>query len=272
MKRVLLTGAAGDVGGRLRKLLKPIYPELRLSDIKQPADLRADEPFVAADLARMDEVEKAVDGIQGIIHLGGFSVEGPWETILQSNIIGCHNLFEAARRKGVERVVFASSNHAVGFYPRRAKIGVDVTVRPDSRYGVSKAFGEALGSLYADKHGLRVLCLRIGNVGDKPLDQRRLSIWIKPEDLAQLCRIGLEHPELRYEIFYGASDNERAWWNNSRAYDFGYRPTGRGEDHREAAMAAQAKLKPDPVGDFFQGGTFCSAEFDAPTDRVWKSS
>ena len=272
MKRVLLTGAAGDVGGRLRKLLKPVYPELRLSDIKTPAGLGADEPFIAADLARMDEVEKAVDGIDGIIHLGGFSVEGPWETILQSNIIGCHNLFEAARRKGVKRVVFASSNHAVGFYPRHAKIGAEVTVRPDSRYGVSKAFGEALGSLYADKHGLRVLCLRIGNVGDKPLDKRRLSIWIKPEDLAQLCRIGLEHPELRYEIFYGASDNERAWWNNSRAYDFGYRPAGRGEDHREEAMAAQAKLKPDPVGDFFQGGTFCSAEFDGPTDRIWKRS
>ena len=148
MKRVLLTGAAGDIGGRLRKLLKPIYPELRLSDIKQPANLGADEAFVAADLAKMDEVEKICDGIEGIIHLGGFSVEGPWETILQSNIIGCYNLFEAARRKGVKRVIFASSNHAVGFYPRTAKIGVDVTVRPDSRYGVSKAFGEALGAFY----------------------------------------------------------------------------------------------------------------------------
>ena len=233
MARILLTGAAGDIGTRLRKILKPVYPDLRLSDIKKPADLRPDEEFIAADLARIDEVEKAVDGIDGIIHLGGFSVEGPWETILQSNIIGCYNLFEAARRKGVKRVVFASSNHAVGFYPRHHHIGTDVTVRPDSRYGVSKAFGEALGSLYADKHGLRVLCLRIGNVGDKPLDKRRLSIWVKPEDLAQLIRIGLEHPELRFEIFYGASWNERAWWDNHKAYDYGYRPTGRAEDYLE---------------------------------------
>src|SRR5262245_31682541 len=233
MRRVLMTGAAGGIGARLRKLLKPIYPELRLSDIKRPADLGNDEPFIAADLAKIDQVEKAVDGVEGIIHLGGHSVEGPWETILQSNIIGCYNLFEAARRKGVARVVFASSNHAVGFYPRHTHIGVDVSVRPDSRYGVSKAFGEALGALYAHKHGLRVLCLRIGNVGDRPLDKRRLSIWIKPEDLAQLCRIGLEHAELHYEIFYGASLNERTWWDNSRAYAFGYRPSGRAEEHRE---------------------------------------
>jgi uronate dehydrogenase len=271
MARILLTGAAGGIGTRLRKLLKPVYPDLRLSDITKPADLHPDETFIAADLARIDEVEKIVDGVDGIIHLGGISGEAPWEGILQSNIIGCYNLFEAARRKGVERVVFASSNHAVGFYPRHHHIGVDVTVRPDSRYGVSKAFGEALGSLYADKHGLRVLCLRIGNFGDKPLDKRRLSIWVKPEDLVQLIRIGLEHADLRFEIFYGASWNERAWWDNHRAYDYGYRPTGRAEDYLEHALAEQAKLKPDPVGDFFQGGTFCSQEFDGDLGRVWKA-
>src|SRR5258707_1613187 len=169
MARILLTGAAGAIGPRLRKILKPVYPDLRLSDVKKPADLRADETFIAADLASIEEGEKAVDGIDGVIHLGGFSVEGPWETILQSNIIGCYNLFEAARRKGVKRVVFASSNHAVGFYPRQRKIGIDEPVRPDSRYGVSKAFGEALAALYAYKHGLRVTCIRIGNFADAPL-------------------------------------------------------------------------------------------------------
>jgi len=270
MKRVLLTGAAGDIGRRLRRLLPPIYPELRLSDSRKPVDLDPAETFVAAELGNLAEVEQAVDGVDGIIHLGGHSVEGSWETILNANIIGCRNLFEAARRKGVKRVVFASSNHAVGFYPRVERIGPDVTVRPDTRYGLSKAFGEALGALYADKYGLRVLCLRIGNLGEQPLDQRRLAIWLSPDDLVALIRIGLEHPELEYEIFYGASLNERSWWDNSRAYAYGYRPSGKAEDFREQAMAQEAKRAPDPVGDYYQGGSFCSQEFSGDARKVWR--
>src|ERR671925_1923766 len=186
MQTVLITGAAGGIGTRLPQLLKGAYPTIRLSDVRRPADLSADEIFVEADLANMAQVDTAVAGVDGIVHLGGFSIEGPWDTILQANIIGCYNLFEAARQAGVKRVIFASSNHTVGFYPRKRKIGTDVTVRPDSRYGVSKAFGEALGALYSDKHGMIVTCLRIGNVGPRPLDVRRLSIWISPEDLVQL--------------------------------------------------------------------------------------
>ena len=217
MPRILMTGAAGGIGSRLRKLLPPLYPDLVLSDLKPPADLAASETFRAAELSDPAQVEAICAGVDGILHFGGFSVEGPWDAILQSNIIGCYNLFEAARKQGVRRIVFASSNHAVGFYPRHHRIGTDVTPRPDSRYGVSKVFGEALGALYADKHGLAVTCIRIGNFGDRPLDHRRLSIWLKPEDLVQLCRIGLDHPDIRFEIFYGASDNERSWWDNHRA-------------------------------------------------------
>src|SRR5499427_376018 len=244
MQTVLVTGAAGGIGTRLRQLLKGVYPNIRLSDVKRPVDLAADETFVEADLASMPAVETAVAGVDGIVHLGGFSVEGPWDTILQANIIGCYNLFEAARRRGVERVVFASSNHAVGFYPRQRRIGTEAPVRPDSRYGVSKAFGEALAALYAYKHGLRVTSIRIGNFGEVPVDERRLSIWLKPEDLVQLIRIGLEHPDIRCEIFYGASDNVRGWWDNAAAFRFGYRPQGRAEAHCDAALAAQAKLPP----------------------------
>jgi uronate dehydrogenase len=267
MQNILVTGAAGGIGTWLRMLLKGVYPSIMWSDIRTPADLKPDESFVAADLADLAAVDKIVAGVDGIVHLGGFSVEGPWETILSANIIGCHNLFEAARRHGVKRVVFASSNHAVGFYPRSHTIGIEKPVRPDSRYGVSKAFGEALAALYAYKHGLRVACIRIGNVAERPVDERRLSIWISPQDLVQLIRIGLEHPDLRCEIFYGASDNARSWWDNSNAFRYGYRPQGKAEDYREQAMAAQAKLPPDPVGDWYQGGPFCSDEFDGGIPR-----
>ncbi len=267
MKTVLITGAAGDIGTRLRKLLKGVYPRLRASDIRAPADLAADDDFIAADLADYAQVEKIVAAVDGIVHLGGHAVEGSWEAIHRANIVGCYNLFEAAYRAGVARVVFASSNHAVGFYPRSQRIGVDVTVRPDSRYGVSKAFGEALGALYADKHGLRVTCLRIGNVADAPVDERRLSIWVKPEDIAQLVRIGLDHPDIRYEIFYGVSDNAASFWDNSNAARFGYRPQGRAEDYRGEALEAQKALPPDPVGARYQGGPYCSNEYDADRRR-----
>jgi uronate dehydrogenase len=267
-RRIVFTGAAGGIGTMTRPLLARLYPGLVLSDRVRPADLLPAETFVAADLTRPDEVTALVKGAHSVIHLGGHSVEGTWDQILNANIIGCYNLFEAARVAGVKRVVFASSNHAIGFYPRRKKIRTDVTVRPDSRYGVSKAFGEALGALYSDKHGIAVTCLRIGNVGLKPLDVRRLSIWISPEDLVQLFQIGLDHPEVRYEIFYGASDNEASWWDNSRAQRLGYRPTGKAEQFRAHAVAEQEKIGPDPVGDLFQGGAFCSAEFTNDVKRA----
>jgi uronate dehydrogenase len=263
MKRILITGAAGDVGRRITPLLAKIYPELILSDLKPPESVESGHTYIQADLTDMAAVAHAMTGIDGVVHLGGFSVEGPWNTILNANIIGCYNVFEAARVAGVKRIVFASSNHAVGFYPRTTTIRHDVTTMPDSRYGVSKAFGEALGAMYAKKHGIGVTCLRIGNVGDEPLDLRRLSIWLHPEDLVQLIGIGLNRPDLSFEVLYGASDNKRAWWDNTRALELGYRPKHRSEDFADAALAAQVNIAPDDVGDFFQGGPFCTAEFTA---------
>ncbi len=272
MKRVLLTGAAGDVGRRITPLLKAIYPEVVLSDIKEPADTKGLR-FVRADISNFAETAAAVAGIDGIVHLGGYSVEGPWESILNANIIGCYNVFEAARLAGVRRIIFASSNHAVGFYPRTTKISHDVTVLPDGRYGVSKAFGEALGALYAMKHGIGVTSLRIGNVNETPLDLRRMAIMLHPEDLVQLIRIGLEHPEIVYEVFYGASGNTRAWWDNSRAEALGYKSKHNSEGQLAAAQAGQAVAPADPIGDFYQGGTFTSAEYTAnfAKQRTWKA-
>ncbi len=262
MKRVLLTGAAGDVGRRITPMLKAAYGDVVLSDIKEPADTHG-LPFVKAELSELGEVAAAVKGIEGIVHLGGYSTEGPWETILGANIVGVYNLFEASRLAGVKRIVFASSNHAVGFYPRTTTVPHDVTVLPDGRYGVSKAFGEALGAMYAMKHGLKVTALRIGNVNDTPLDLRRMAIMLHPEDLMQLVRIGLEHPEIVFEVLYGASNNSRGWWDNSRAKALGYKPKYDSEAKLDDARKGQALAPVDPVGDFFQGGTFCSTEYTA---------
>jgi len=129
-------------------------------------------------------------------------------------------------------------------------------------------FGEALAAFYAHKHGLRTTSLRIGNVSDTPADKRRLSIWLKPEDLVQLVRIGLEHPEIVCEIFYGASDNARGFWDNAQAFRFGYRPQGRAEDHRDEALKADAALPPDPIGEWYQGGPYCSDEFEGGVERA----
>jgi uronate dehydrogenase len=259
MKRVLITGAAGGIGAYLRRTMGGRYL-LRLSDLREISDLGADEEFVAADVQDAQAMDSLVAGVDGIVHLGGVSREDAWEPILDTNIVGTYNVLEAARRQGVERFIFASSNHAMGFYPRDQRIGVDVTVRPDSRYGVSKVFGEAIGSLYADKYGMRVLCIRIGNVADRPVDVRRLSIWVSPRDLTQLIEIGLEHPELRYEIVYGASDNRRGWWDNSNATRLGYAPEDRSEDYAEEILARAPAADPSSLPERVQGGDFAVVE------------
>ena len=267
MHRVLITGASGGIGHRLRADMQGLYPVLRLCDREAPVPARPGEEVVAADLADFAACEAACAGTDGIVHLGGQAVEGDWETVLQANIVGCYNLFEAARRQGVKRVVFASTNHVVGFYPRTQRIDHNAPPRPDSRYGVSKAFGEALAALYAEKHGMGVLAIRIGNFGDRPLDRRRLSIWISPRDFRQLVRIGLEHPDLHYEVVYGASESDRAWWDNANAYRLGYRPEDESEPFAADLLAAEPAVA-DAVAERFQGGPFCSAEFSGDPDRI----
>jgi uronate dehydrogenase len=267
MKLILVTGAAGGVATAIRPILRNEY-RLRLSDQVAVPDPAASEEFLPADLADLAALRRVVAGVAGIVHFGGRSGEASWEEIHDANIVGCYNLFEAARLEGVRRIVFASSNHVVGFYRRDQRISADVPVRPDSRYGVSKAFGEALASLYADKYGLEILSIRIGNVRDRPADARRLAIWISPRDLCQLIGIGLETPDLRHEVVYGASDNARGWWDNSNAFRLGYRPEDRSEDYAAEVLAGDKGPTDDDRIDGNQGGSFCVAEVtEAGTPR-----
>jgi len=258
MKKILITGAAGDVGGHLRRELAGRYA-LRLSDIRPVADLADGEEFIRGDCASLRDMLKVTKGVDAIVHLGGFSVEGDWDTILRANIVGTHNVFEAARRNGVRRMVFATSNHAVGFYDRDETIDHRVYPRPDSRYGVSKVFGEALGSLYADKYGMEVVCMRIGNVNPKPMDKRRLSIWLSPRDLAQLVSIAIDRPGIRFEIVYGVSGNRRSWYDNANAERLGYAPQDDSEPYAEEVLKNE-KPGADPRTEKYQGGTFVLAE------------
>ena len=257
MKTVLITGATGDVGSHLRRELAGRY-KLRLSDLRPLAGKARGETFAKADISRMADAMRITKGVDAIVHLGGYSVEGPWEAILQANIIGCYNIFEAARKNGVKRILFATSNHAVGFYPRTQKIDHKVYIKPDGRYGVSKVFGEALGSLYADKYGMEVFLMRIGNVNAKPIDKRRLSIVFTPRDLAQLVSIGIDHPGIKFEIVYGVSGNTRSWYDNSNAYRLGYKPQDDSESYAAEILARNEKEH--PVGGLYQGGAFTHVE------------
>jgi uronate dehydrogenase len=258
MKTILITGAAGDVGTHLRRELQGKY-KIVASDLRDLKESFKGQAFKRADISKMADALRITKGVDAIVHLGGYSVEGPWEGILNANIVGCYNIFEAARRNGVKRILFPTSNHAVGFYERSTTIDHHVYPRPDSRYGVSKVFGEALGSLYADKYGMQVFCMRIGNVNPVPIDKRRLSILFTPRDLAQLVTIGIEHPEVRFEIVYGISKNSRAWYDNANAFRLGYKPQ---DDSEKWAAEVLANEKPgaDPVAEKHQGGVFCVAE------------
>jgi uronate dehydrogenase len=265
MKRVLVTGAGGGVTQMALPMLRESY-KLRLTDVRPIKTDPVDE-FVLADLRDVEAMRKAVRGVDAIIHLGAISLETDWQAILGANIEGTYNVFEAARLEGVKRIIFASSNHAMGFYPRDAVIPVDVTVRPDSRYGLSKAFGEAVGSLFAHKYGAEVFTIRIGHILPKPESNRDLAIWLSPRDLVQLLKIGIEAPGIRHTIVYGASDNKRSWWINTEAERLGYRPQDRSEDFAEEILARDNGITGDPQNDDHQGGIFCVAEELKPDPR-----
>lgn len=256
MPKIVLTGAAGALAKKLYPLLRQNY-DVRLSDIVTPEWLGPDDEFVAADLRDSGDVRAAVRGTDAIVHFGAIGDEDSWQSMLAVTIDGTYNVFEAARLEGIERVIFASSVHAIGYYPREQRIGIDAHVLPDSRYGVSKCCGEAIAALFAHKYGVRTLAIRIGNgTIDVPTDERLLSIWISSRDLCQLVRIGLDHPDIVYEIVYGASGNSRSFWDNSNAERLGYIPQDNAEDF------APELLNAGPVEDVsrpaarFQGGRF----------------
>jgi len=266
--RVLMTGAAGRIGSVLRQRLWGRYDLLRLSDIAAMPPARSGEEIVTADLADLGEVEAAMTGMDAVIHLGGIAGEDSWDNILSANIVGTYHVFEAARRAGARRIVFASSNHAIGFYRRDQPIDHLALQRPDTRYGLSKAFGEDLASLYVDKHGFDVMCMRIGSFEDEPKDARHLATWISHGDMARLVIAGLEARDMGFAVVYGISRNRRAWWDNARAYELGYAPEDDAEVHAARLLSAEPPEAGGEVALALQGGTYPETEFGGDLERL----
>lgn len=257
--RLLLTGAAGGIGRAIRHRVAEFARHVRISDL--PGVLQGDaaphEEIAPCDLADRDAVDALAMDCDAIIHLGGVSVERPFEEILPANIQGTYNLYEAARRHGVRRIVFASSNHVTGFYRQDEVVSPEDPPRPDGYYGVSKAFGEQLARFYFDRYGIESVCVRIGSSFPEPKDRRMLTTWLGYDDLEQLVRRAMFVPEVGCLIVYGVSANRDWWWDNdAAAARIGYVPAQTSEPWRARIENEQPPLpETDPVRRY-QGGGF----------------
>ena len=261
--RLLLTGAAGGLGKILRPRLAPFAGTLRLSDRVDLGAANPGEEVVICDLADKMAVHHLLDDVDAVVHFGGISLEDRFEPILQSNIVGVFNLYEAARKHGVKRVVFASSNHVIGFYRQSDKIDTDAPVRPDSLYGVSKCFGENLSRFYFDRYGIETVCLRIGSSFPVVKDRRMLATFLSYDDLVELVRCALFAPNVGHTVIFGTSDNSLTWWDNAKAAHIGFRPKDASDVQRERVEAANPPLASDNPARVFQGGAFvCAGPFD----------
>ena len=260
--RLLLTGAAGNLGRELRPRLAHYCDTLRLSHRSPIGEPGAGEEIAIADLADADAVDRAVAGVDAIVHMGGVSTEQPWAPILAGNIVGAYNLYDSARRHKVRRIVFASSNHVTGFYRQDEVVGTTDPARPDGLYGLSKAFGEDLAQLYWDRHGLETVSLRIGSSFPEPKDRRMLATWMSYDDFERLVVAALTAPVVGHSVIYGMSDNTTTWWDNTKARHIGYRPQDNSEQFRAAVEARHPVLDLTDPAVIYQGGAFTRAGSD----------
>lgn len=257
--RLLLTGAAGGLGRELRKRLKSYCDTLRLSDVADLGTAAAGEELCPARLEDPAAMVELLQGVDAVVHLGGISVEAPFEPILQANILGLYNLYEAARINGVKRIIFASSNHVVGYYRQDEVIDARDPMRPDTLYGVSKAFGENLSRFYWDRYRIETVCVRVGSSFPEPVDRRMLATWMSYDDLERLVMSCLSAPVVGHSIVFGISDNRTKWWDNKYAAHLGYVPQDSSEPFRAAVEARQQSIDLNDPAALYQGGGFVHA-------------
>lgn len=279
IKKVLITGAAGLCGsvlydGLIKKGYKIICCDKKItpSNAAKKIKLKVSDKIKKIDLKNFKSLVKITKGIDAAIHFGGIPRHTPKEDIyskiLENNISGTYNLFEACRINRVKRIIFASSAHVIGFHNRKNRIDEKCTLRPDSHYAVSKCFGEALASLYSDKYNIKTMSIRIGSVLPQPTDERFLSTWISFRDLVHLVDIGLKSSKLHCSVVYGISKNKRSWWKNNSAYKLGYKPKDNAEKFIKNSISKNERK--DPIALKFHGGVFTSDKFKGNLKDILK--
>ncbi len=257
-KKIVLTGAAGRLGSYLREPLTRLAEQVTSTDVVEDiGELYPGETYVRADLADFDAMVALMAGADMVLHFGAIVDEAGFEELLGPNFIGAYNVWEAAHRGGVKRVVYASSIHAVGMYPKTQAIGVDVPHRPDTFYGLAKCFAEDLGRMYWEKLGLEAVCLRILSCA-QVTNARALGTWLSYDDLVHLVERAIDTPVTEFAIVYGVSDNDRAPVDNSAARFLGYRPKDNAEEFAAEILAAEPPQNPDDPAHSRHGGPFAS--------------
>jgi uronate dehydrogenase len=255
---VLLTGASGNLGRMLTKALAAEGWTLRLTDITPfPDPVPAGAAFTRADLNDGVTILRLAEGCAAIVHLGGVSVERPFEDVLGPNIRGLYHIYEAARRERA-RVIFASSNHSVGFHERTESLAADTQFLPDGFYGLSKAYGELMGRLYWFKHAVESVFIRIGSCFPEPTNARMLASWLSYPDLARLVVRCVTTEKVGCRVVWGASDNQRmTWWRDDDRAALGWAPQDSADPF---AGQLAGKVSGDPIEERYMGGNFCSLD------------
>lgn len=258
LKKLVLTGAAGRLGSHLREPLSKMADEFVSTDVvKNIGNLYRGESYVKADLASLDDMMNVLEGADMVVHFGAFVDEGPFEKLLGPNFVGAYNVWEAAYRHKLKRVVYASSIHAVGMYPKNEFIGTDVPHRPDTFYGLAKCFAEDLGRMYWEKRGLESVHMRILSCA-QVTNARALGSWLSYDDLVQLVTRCIDTPVTGFSIIYGVSDNDRVPVDNSLASYIGYRPKDNAEQFADEILARESAIDPHDKGHMCHGGPFAS--------------
>lgn len=265
MTKVALSGAGGGIGTVLRPRLLARSVKLRSAGFEPLTALSPAEEVVHGDLRDPAVVDRMLQGVDVLLHLAGTSIERPLPEIIENNLRALHEVYEGARRNGVWRVVFASSNHAFGMHSVDDKLTLDAPYRPDGLYGLSKEWGEGMSRMYWDKHGIEGISLRIGSALPRPTEFRHLSTWLGPDDMEHLMMRCIEAPKIGCMAVWGVSNNARSYWDQTGAEPLGYRPTQNAEDFAAEILSQENPL--NEVGRKFQGGSFASHDYTPPERR-----